>query len=104
MKKNDHLEHLALAARDADAAWDDARASRVLSSALDRRERRVARNRIVRRALVVGSAAAVVGMIFLRGASASPNASSSSASNVEVEPAATQLAASSFGDAGYARD
>jgi hypothetical protein len=97
MMKN--LDHLVIAARDTEPYWDDDRSSRVLGSALDRRERRVTRNRVMRRALVVGSVAAVVGLIFLRGANASPTTTQSS----EIEPATT-LAASSFGDAGYARD
>ena len=99
--KTRKLDHLVQAAREVDPAWDDARASRVLSSAIDRRDRRAARNRVMRRALVVGSAAAMIGLVFLRGANASsPSASSSSP---EVEPTAI-AAAETFGDAGYARD
>jgi hypothetical protein len=95
MKK---LDHLVTAARDTDVEWNDERSGRVLSSALDRRERRVARNRLARRALVVGSAFAMIGFLFLRGASAS------SAPSSDSEPSATVAAASTFGDAGYARD
>ena len=97
-----NLDHLVIAAREGEPSWDDARASRVLSSAVALRQRREARSSLVRRAIVVGSAAAVIGLFFLRGASASP--SSSSSTSAEVEPAPAQLAASAFGDAGYAHD
>jgi hypothetical protein len=92
------LDHLVSAAREGEPTWDDARSDRVLSSALDRRERRATRNRLMRRALVVGSAAAMMGFVFLRGASAS------SPATTEAQPAATIAAAETFGDAGYARD
>ena len=98
-----NLDHLVSSAREASPEWNDDRSARVLTSALDRRDRRIARTRIMRRALVVGSAAAMVGLLFLRGASASPNAS---ASNAEPEATASTAvaAAATFGDAGYARD
>lgn len=98
-----NLDHLVIAARDVDPSWDDARAERVLSSARDRRERRATRNRVLRRALVVGSAAAMIGLVFLRGANASSSSSSPSPSSSDVEPSAL-AAAETFGDAGYARD
>lgn len=99
--KTRNLDHLVTAARETDAPWDDARADRVLSSALDRRERRATRSRLMRRAVVVGSAAAMIGFVFLRGA----NASSSSSASVAVDPSATTIAAAdTLGDAGYARD
>jgi hypothetical protein len=95
------LDHLVTAARESDLEWNDERSGRVLSSALDRRERRATRNRLARRALVVGSAFATIGFLFLRGASAS------SAPSSEIEPSANAnavAAAATFGDAGYARD
>ena len=95
MKK---LDHLITSARDGELDWNAARAARVLSCALDRRERRATRARVMRRALVVGSAAAMIGFVFLRGANAS-----SSATN-DVQPSATIAVAETFGDAGYARD
>lgn len=93
-----NLDHLIASARETDPAWSADRSARVLSSALDRRDRRVARNRLARRALVVGSAAAMLGFLFLRGANASPSATN------ETQPAATIAASETFGDAGYARD
>jgi len=102
-----NLDHLVSSARASSLDWNEDRSARVLGSALDRRERRVARARIVRRALVVGSAAAMVGLLFLRGASASPSSSSSSSSPSasEIDPSSTAVAAAAtFGDAGYARD
>lgn len=96
------LDHLVVAARDAEPGWDESRADRVLSSALSRRERRATRARLMRRALVVGSAAAMLGLVFLRGANASSSASS--ATTNDVESSATVAAAETFGDAGYARD
>ena len=94
------LDHLVQAARDVDPAWDDARAGRVLSSAIDRRDRRVARNRLARRAMVAASVVGFLGFVFLRGANAS---SPSAGASPEVEPTAI-AAAETFGDAGYARD
>ena len=95
------LDHLVSAARDTDPAWSDSRADRVLTSAIDRRERRVVRNRIARRAMFAASVVGVIGFVFLRGASAS---SGSSSATSEAQPAATVAAADTFGDAGYARD
>lgn len=97
MKK---LDHLVSAARDAEVTWDESRADRVLSSALNRRERRATRSRVARRAMVAASVVGVLGFMFLRGA----NASSSTSAATEVEPASTIAAAETFGDAGYARD
>lgn len=96
MKK---LDHLITSARDGELEWSADRAARVFSSALDRRERRATRARVMRRALVVGSAAAMIGFVFLRGA----NASSGASSSIEAENAPI-AAAETFGDAGYARD
>ena len=93
-----HLDHLIDSARDAQPEWSADRSARVLSSAIDRRERRAARNRLARRALVVGSAAAMIGFLFLRGANASPSATN------DTQSAATIAASETFGDAGYARD
>ena len=63
-------------------------------SGFDRwRESTIDRRRIVRRALVVGSAAAMVGLLFLRGASASPSSSSTSSSASELDPSSTAVAA-----------
>ena len=97
MKK---LDHLIASAREADPEWTSDRSARVLSSAIDRRERRVARGRLARRALGVGSAAAVIGLLFLRGANASPTTTN----DVQAQPATTIAAAETLGDAGYARD
>ena len=102
--KMKNLDHLVIAARDTDPVWDDARADRVLSSAIDRRERRATRSRLMRRAVVVGSAAAMIGFVFLRGANASSSSSSSSSSASVADPPTTIAAADTLGDAGYARD
>lgn len=102
-----NLDHLVSSARESDGLdWNDDRAARVLGSALERREQRATRKRTMRRAMVVGSAVAMVGLLFLRGASASPSSSSSSSSSItESEPSTSAVAAAStFGDAGYARD
>ena len=93
-----NLDHLVSAARDAEPDWSSDRSASVLSSALGRRERRAARSRLARRALVVGSAAAMIGFFCLRGASASPSATN------DAQPATTIAASETFGDAGYARD
>jgi hypothetical protein len=94
------LDRLVAAARDLGPAWDDARAARVLSRALGRRERRLVVDRTVRRALAVTTGAALVALVFLRGASASPP---SSPAGEEPAPVSAVTAAS-WGDAGYARD
>jgi hypothetical protein len=95
------IDQIVISARDAEPDWTEDRAGRVLTSALDRRERRATRNRVARRAMVAASIVGVLGFVFLRGA----NASSAS---TEVEPAATTTtavaAAETLGDAGYARD
>jgi hypothetical protein len=98
MKTTKNLDHLVQAARDTDATWDDARADRVLTSALDRRESRAARDRFARRAMFAASVVTVLGFVFLRGAHASNSTSA------EIQPAATIAAAETLGDAGYARD
>jgi hypothetical protein len=93
-----NLDHLVVAARDVEPEWNASRADRVLSSALDRREHRVARNRLARRAMVVASVAGMLGFLFLRGANAS------SSTDAQPTAAATVAAADTLGDAGYARD
>ena len=96
-----NLDHLVIAARDTDPTWDDARADRVLTSALGRRESRATRNRLARRAMFAASVVGVLGFVFLRGANAS--SPSPSASVTDTDPGAI-AAAATFGDAGYARD
>jgi hypothetical protein len=95
------LDDLVRDARDAGPEWNDDRAGRVLTSAIDRRERRTTRNRVARRAMVAASVVGVLGFMFLRGA----NASSASSTEVEAAPTMTTIAAAeTLGDAGYARD
>ena len=91
------LEHLTRLARETDPAWNDDRSARVLASALGRRERRVARARIARRAAAFGGVVGVVCMVVLRGASAS----------APIDPPSEQPAyaqAHVQNDGGYAHD
>jgi hypothetical protein len=109
------LEDLARRARAEAPCWDADRASRVLAGAVDKRERRAARTRMARRALGGASAALVVGLVLLRGASTtaastSPTSTSPS-STTPLDPGSASINAPAAeplavrdGDGGYARD
>lgn len=90
------LDRLTTAAREAEPAWEDDRAARVLASAMTRRERRIARARVLRRAAAFGGVVGIVCVVLLRGASASAPV------DPPGEPAFAQ--AQLQGDGGYARD
>jgi len=106
------LDDMISSARELDAAWDITRSERVREGALRRRDVRVGRDRVLRRALFVAGGAGLLVLALLRAASsapAEPLASTSAAPAATHEPiAATSepmaLAAHAMSDAGYARD
>jgi hypothetical protein len=95
------LDHLIAGARANDVSWTPDRASRVLAGALEKRDVRARRDRIVRRGLFVASVAVVGVLMFIRSASSSPSAALEAPAPA---PQAEAIAAHAQGDGGYARD
>ena len=90
------LDRLIDEARHADSNWTSERQSRVLASTLQRHETRLVRARVVRRAIGLASATALVTLFFLRTSSASPQ-------HVDA-PAVVAAEELANGDGGYGRD
>lgn len=89
------LDELVLAAREA-PSWDEPRSRRVLGETLRRRDRRAARDRLLRRAAAGSALTGLLCLVLLRAASAgdAPATSETIASHAAV----------AADDAGYARD
>jgi hypothetical protein len=90
------LEDLVASARENGPHWDRARASRVLASTVLVHERRTVRARVVRRVIAIGSASAVMALLFFRVA---PSSGAVSAHDESVI-----VSVDHGGDGGYARD
>ncbi len=96
---NPRLDEAIRQAKEATApAWDDARASRVLAGAV----RRHRTHRVLRRASVVATGAAILVVALLRLTPGKGEATASAAT--EPEHVSEAIASLANGDAGYTRD
>jgi hypothetical protein len=97
------LERKIAEARAEAVAWDSDRASRVFSATLRVREGRVRRARAFRRALVVGSAGALLLLLVFRSSAAPTTQPSTALTSTDDRPSDARVALM-LGDGGYGRD